>query len=106
MKSIEIGERRDQIPGKKYCPLRLGFRRLRPGPSRETQKPNDNAATTRGGITGFRLCAIAALASRMRSWAREARGIAGASYQDVPKTRESSRCRAFRRATSTPWRGP
>src|SRR6266478_1948776 len=28
MKSIEIGERRDQIPGKKYCPLRLGFRRL------------------------------------------------------------------------------
>ena len=31
MKSIEIGERRDQIPGKKYCPLRLGFRRLRVG---------------------------------------------------------------------------
>src|SRR3989475_163830 len=28
MKSIEIGECRDQIPGKKYCPLRLGFRRL------------------------------------------------------------------------------
>src|SRR6266581_1871786 len=29
MKSIEIGERRGQIPGKKYCPLRLGFRRLK-----------------------------------------------------------------------------
>src|SRR5438093_1730976 len=28
MKSIEIGERRDQIPGKKYCPQTLGFRRL------------------------------------------------------------------------------
>src|SRR5947209_5851144 len=28
MKSIEIGERRGQIPGKKYCPLRLDFRRL------------------------------------------------------------------------------
>jgi hypothetical protein len=43
MKSIEIGERRGQIPGKKYCPLRLGFRRLIPEQGDDTERQRSAA---------------------------------------------------------------